>query len=500
MKKVVSKRFILGTAAIGSALLLAGVSAFALTEPDQAKTSSLKLKVDETTSTRDQTLKSSFAPIVQKVAPSVVKIFVTSDVPTQALAGPDSDFFRRFFGNQGFGQTNPAQPGSLVQHALGSGVIVSPDGYILTNNHVVKNAKQIQVALNDGRTFTAKVIGADPQTDVALIKVNADGLPALTLANSDNVEVGDVVLAVGNPFGIGQTVTSGIVSAKNRATSSSMDEDFIQTDAAINPGNSGGALVDTGGRLIGINTEILSRSGGNQGIGFAVPSNLCRWVMDSLVKYGHVNRGFLGVEIQDLTPGLAEGFKLNDSQGALVSAVTPGSAAEAAGLKSGDVIVQFNGQSIQDASQLKLRVAETGPGVTVPVEVMRNGEKHVLSVTLKGQPNNEMASANTQNQNNKNSDALHGVAVSDLDQQTRTELSIPANVHGALVSEVDPASPAYDAGLRSGDVILEINHQPVKDAQDAVNDTANPIGHETLVRVWSQDGIHYLSVPQSNVG
>lgn len=222
--------------------------------------------------------------------------------------------------------------------------------------------------------------------------------------------------------------------------------------------------------------------------------------MDSLVKYGHVNRGFLGVEVQDLTPALAQGFKLTYSEGALVSAVTPGSAAEAAGLKSGDVIVQFNGQAIQDASQLKLRVAETGPGITVPVDVMRDGEKQTLSVTLKEQPNNEMASANVQNNRNTTADALHGVAVSNLDQQTRAELSIPANVHGALVTEVDPTSPAYDAGLRSGDVILEINHQPVKDAQDAVNDTAKPIGNETLVRVWSQQGIRYISVPQSNVG
>ena len=226
----------------------------------------------------------------------------------------------------------------------------------------MQNAKEIKVALNDGRSFTAKVIGTDPQTDIALIKVDADNLPALTLADSDKVDVGDVVLAVGNPFGIGQTVTRGIVSAMNRVTASDMDEDFIQTDAAINPGNSGGALVDLDGRLVGINTEILTRSGGNQGIGFAVPSNLCGWVMDSLVKNGHVSRGYLGVAIQNMTPGMAEALKVNNDQGALVSSVTPGSAAAAAGLQSGDVIVEFNGQPVQDASQLKLRVAESGPG------------------------------------------------------------------------------------------------------------------------------------------
>ncbi|HYY31437.1 MAG TPA: PDZ domain-containing protein, partial [Chthoniobacterales bacterium] len=281
---------------------------------------------------------------------------------------------------------------------------------------------------------------------------------------------------------------------------SDMDEDFIQTDAAINPGNSGGALVDLEGRLVGINTEILTRSGGNQGIGFAVPSDLCRWVMDSLVKYGHVNRGFLGVEIQDLTPGLAQAFKVNNDQGALVSSITPGTAAAAAGLQSGDVIVEFNGQPVQDASQLKLRVAETGPGATIPVVVMRNGERKTLDVTLKEQPAKQVANATENNQNNGGQDALHGVAVSDLNSDTRSELNIPADVQGALITEVDPASPSYEAGLRTGDVILEINHQPVKDAQDAVHDTTQPKGNETLVKVWSPQGIHYLTVQQTKVG
>ena len=321
------KRRILSAVAIGGAVLIAGTG-LALNGPDQvqneSKVPALNLKVDEATVDRDQPLTNSFAPIVQKVARSVVKIFVRSATTQKRLmSGQDFNFFRRFFGDRGFGPMIPWQPGTVLEHGLASGVIVSSDGYILTNNHVVQNAKELQVTLNDGRTFNAKVIGTDPQTDIALIKIDADKLPALTLADSDKVEVGDVVLAVGNPFGIGQTVTSGIVSATNRVTSSDMDEDFIQTDAAINPGNSGGALVDTQGRLIGINSEILTHSGGNQGIGFAVPSNLCRWVMDNLVKYGHVNRGFLGVEIQNVTPGLAQAFKLSDTQGALVSTRVP---------------------------------------------------------------------------------------------------------------------------------------------------------------------------------
>ena len=301
----------------------------------------------------------SFASIVLKVAPSVVKVFVTMKSSENPISNPDMEFFRRFFGGDGLNQMNPDQPNSPTEHGLGSGVIVASDGYILTNNHVVSKASEIQVALNDGRQFTAKVIGTDPQTDVALIKISAEDLPALTLTDSSKVEIGDVVLAIGNPFGVGQTVTKGIVSAKDRTTSGDGDEDFIQTDAAINPGNSCGALVDTEGRLIRITATTRS---GNQGIGFAVPSDLCRWVMDSLVRNGHVERGLLGVMIQDLTPDLAKAFKLDRTTGALVGDVSPGGPADKAGLRSGDVITQFNGQAIQNASQLKLRVAETASG------------------------------------------------------------------------------------------------------------------------------------------
>jgi serine protease Do len=364
MKKVVSKHLIRCGLVLGGIAFIAGTS-FALTSPtktdNQLKKAALNLEIDESPLQREQGLKSSYSPIVDRVAPSVVKVFVTASVPETQLSLPDLDFFRRFFGE---GQLNPSHPEYQLEHALGSGVIVSADGYILTNNHVVKNAKEIRVALNDGRDFVGNVVGTDPQTDIALLKTPAENLPALTLADSDKSKVGDVVLAVGNPFGVGQTVTVGIVSAKHRVTSGRMDEDFIQTDAAINPGNSGGALVDVEGRLIGINTAILSRSGGNQGIGFAVPSNLCRWVMDSLVTKGHVDRGFLGVEIQNLTPSLAQAFKVGTTNGALVSTVTPGSPADAAGMKSGDVITKFNGQPVENANQLKLRVAETAPGTS----------------------------------------------------------------------------------------------------------------------------------------
>lgn len=304
----------------------------------------MQIREDDTPLIRGVKDGTSFAPIVQKVAPSVVKVFVTMKV--SQLSNPDLDFFRRFFDGQGLNQLNPGQSNTPTERGIGSGVIVSPDGYILTNNHVVNKATEIQVVLDDGRKFTAKVIGTDPQTDIALIKIDTENLPALTMTDSNRVEVGDVVLAIGNPFGIGQAVTKGIVSAKDRTTSSDGDEDFIQTDAAINPGNSGGALVDTDGRLIGINSEILTRSGGNQGIGFAVPSDLCRWVMGSLIKNGRVERGLLGVSIQSLTPDLAKAFNLKQTTGALVGDVSAGGPADKAGFKSGDVIaIQWSADS-----------------------------------------------------------------------------------------------------------------------------------------------------------
>jgi serine protease Do len=482
---------------LGSGLAMA--TGFALNSGETGngtQNTPLHVQVDNTPLTRDVKEGNSFAPIVKKVAPSVVKIFVTMKGANNPLANSDMDFFRRFFGEDGMKQMNPGRQHVPMEHGLGSGVIVSPDGYILTNNHVVNNASEIQVALNDGRQFTAKVIGSDPKSDVALIQIKADNLPALTLADSDKTEVGDVVLAIGNPFGIGQTVTKGIVSAKDRTTSGDMDEDFIQTDAAINPGNSGGALVDTEGRVVGINSAILTHSGGNQGIGFAVPSNLCRWVMDSLVKNGRVDRGFLGVMIQNLTPDLATAFKLDRTTGALVGDVSADSPAEKGGLKSGDVITQLNGQPIEDASQLKLRVAETTPGSKVQITVNRNGEAKTFDVTLGNLPDNKVAKADDENGNAK-TEALAGVGVTDLDQKTRAELNIPAQVQGAVITEVAPDSAAYQAGLRPGDVITELDRKPVKNAQDAIADTEKPAGNQTLVKVWTKSGSHYLTVDES---
>ena len=477
------------SAFIGAAALILTSSGYA---QSNAQNPPLNLKIDSAQVNRDQTLTRSFAPTIQKVGPSVVQVGVTSK--RNLSEDPDMDFFRRFFGNRGFG-TIPG-PGTQIQRGLGSGVIVSADGYILTNNHVVENASEIEVTLNDGRHFAGKVIGTDPKTDIALIKINAANLPVISLADSDGVEVGDVVLAIGNPFGIGQTVTEGIVSATHRAALGNMDEDFIQTDAAINPGNSGGALVDADGRLIGINTAILSGSGGNQGIGFAVPSNLTRWVTDSLVKTGRVDRGFLGVTIQSLTPDLATAFKVQRTNGALVSDVVSGGPADRAGIKSGDVIINFNDTAVEDSRQLKLRVAETPPGSKVSLVIDRSGEQKTLNLTVEKLPEENAAREQSPSSGTKH-ESLAGVGVTDLDQNLRSELKAPQSLRGAVVSEVSPDSAAYTAGMRAGDVILEINHKPINNAQDAIAATQNPTSNQTLVKVWSNGGSRYLTVDES---
>jgi len=388
-----------------------------------------------------------------------------------------------------------------MQQGIGSGVIVTKDGYILTNNHVVDNAEEVKVALQDGHEYTAKVVGRDPKSDVAVIKIDAKNLPAVPLADSDKVEVGDVVLAIGNPFGIGQTVTTGIVSATGRSGAVGLDyEDFIQTDAAINPGNSGGALVDIEGRLIGINTAILSRSGGNQGIGFAIPTNLAKDVMESLIADGKVTRGYLGIMIQDLTPALAEEFKLNEStKGALVGDVTANSPAEKAGLKSGDVILEFNGTKVTDSRHLKLQVARTKPGETVPVKVLRDGGTKTLDVKVRQLPGTEELAKNDRH-SNSDEGTLNGVAVSDLDARARQELNVPANLKGVVVTEVEPDSAAAEAGLRPGDVIQEINRKPVTNAEQAVQMTEKADSKKSLLRVWRDGGSRFVVVDEAKQG
>jgi serine protease Do len=491
----------LSALAIAGAVVAAG-SALAVNHSSKVKSETPRIQVplDETAVPRDGLPRGSFAPIVQKVVPGVVKIETTTTLRNTAMQeapGMDDPFWRHFFGDQ-FGRMLPrGQTGPQVVHGLGSGVIITKDGYILTNNHVVDGAKDVKVTMEDGHEYTAKVIGRDPKTDLAVVKIDAKDLPFVPMADSDKVQVGDLALAIGNPFGVGQTVTQGIVSATDRGNMGiEAYENFIQTDAAINPGNSGGALVDIEGRLIGINTAILSRSGGSQGVGFAIPSNIARTVMDGLIAHGHVTRGYLGVKIQNLTPALAQEFKLKNQSGALIGEVVDGGPAAKAGFKPGDVVLEFNGKQVTDSRHLQLAVAGVKPGSKVPVEILRNGEQQTLDVVIQELPGAEqLAETNTENANDTGT--LNGVGVRDLDPHHRNEFNIPKEVKGALVTQVEPGSAAAEAGLKPGDVIEDINHHPVNSADDAVKLTEHTKSRRTLLRVWENGGSRYIVVDES---
>lgn len=499
----ITNSFQIRLAAFGLAgAVVAAGAAYGLPQSSEsnAKDSTVDIPLQESAVPRDGLPRGSYAPIVDKVSPAVVKIEITATVQESAMPnfpGSDDPFWQQFFGGQ-MGRMFPQRQRTEVEHGLGSGVIVTKDGYILTNNHVVDGAKEVKVTLPDGREFTAKVIGRDDKTDIAVIKIDAKGLPTIPMADSQNVKVGDVVLAVGNPFGVGETVTEGIVSAKNRGGMGIEHyENFIQTDAPINPGNSGGALVDIDGRLVGINTAIMSRSGGSVGVGFAIPTDLARNVMESLIKYGHVTRGYLGVAIQDVTPALAPQFNLQNDHGAIVSQVEPNSPADKAGLQDGDVIVKFNGDEITDSRQLQLDVAGIKPGSKVPVEILRNGDKKTMDVTIKPVPGTEQL-ADAGSQNNSDTGTLNGVTVDDLNAQARQQFNIPDDVKGAVITQVDPNSASAQAGLQPGDVIESINRHSVADADDAVKLTEHPKSKQTLVQIWANGGSHYVVVDETN--
>ncbi|MCX7866023.1 MAG: DegQ family serine endoprotease [Limisphaera sp.] len=438
----------------------------------------------------------SFHGVVERVAPSVVNIYSTKTVRQEPFWAPflEDPFFRRFFDFPDQG------PRERRERSLGSGVIVTEDGYILTSHHVVAGAEEIRVALADGKTeYEARLVGSDPRTDVAVIKVEARNLPAIVITDSDQLRVGDIVLAIGNPFGVGQTVTMGIVSAKSRSGLGLDYEDFIQTDAAINPGNSGGALVDASGRLVGINTAIITRTGGNLGIGFAIPANLARYVMERLISDGKVTRGYLGLSLQPLTRELAREFQLSEPSGALVAEVVPDSPAAEAGLKEGDVIVEFNNRKVEDMRHLRLMAAQTPPGTTVPVKVLRDGKELTLKVTLGEFPEEGgLARAGRpgglRRGDRSAADLLDGVVVDDLTPRNRQQFNIPSQVRGALVVEVDPDSLAGQQGLQPGDVILEINRQRVTSADQAVRISQNLRGDRVLLRVWSNGASRFLVI------
>jgi len=446
--------------------------------------------IDSTPINRDAKQGNSYARVVKKAAPSVVNIYTTRFVKIARNPMLSDPFFRQFFGGGGEDQD---QERTHREMSLGSGVIVSPDGYILTANHVVAGADEIKVRTADEKTeFNARIVGRDEATDVAVVKIEETSLPAITLADSDQLQVGDVVLAIGNPLNVGQTVTMGIVSALGRGIGMSRFgyENFIQTDAAINPGNSGGALVDAEGRLIGINTAIKSETGGYQGIGFAVPINMARDVMQKLILNGRISRGYLGISMQDVTAAMADQFNLPNQKGVFVDDVMPGTAAAKANIQPEDIIVELNGKDVADANGLRLAVSECSPGTSVTMKLFRNGRPKDVSLTLGEMPGFMKGEANensTSDSDTSKTDALDGVTVADLDQDIRRELKVPDHVQGAIVAEVDEDSNSAQAGLRQNDIITEINRHPVTDSDDAVKYCKEAKGQQILVKIWRRD-------------
>ena len=502
----VTKRGLLG-AALGVALVAGGVVG-AVTEKASAGQNPHITFVSSPNPARlanSVSFVDGFAPVVKSALPAVVNISTSKIVKLNRQTPQmfDDPFFRQFFGdNRQFNM-----PREQREQSLGSGVIVSPDGYILTNNHVVNGASDIKVDLSDNRHFTAKLVGTDPRTDVAVIKINASDLTAMPLGTSKNLQVGDFVLAIGEPFGLHSTVTMGIVSATGRTAlgieGPNSYENFIQTDAAINPGNSGGALVDVHGELVGINTAIYTDGGGeeagNRGVGFAVPIDMARNVMTQLVEHGKVTRGYIGAFIEQLNPELAKQFNASSTNGALISSVEEGGPAAKAGLRGGDVIVGLNGQAYNDYSELRNAIAMNAPGSIVHLKIERDGRTMDVPVTLGRLPDTQ--EANNDNEPNgadeggsteSGSGTLSGVEVENLSSQLARQLGYSSSASGVIVSNVSPDSAAAEATppLQRGLLIIEVNHHPVHNVQEFRHEVSQA-GHNSvllLVRVNQQNG------------
>lgn len=442
----------------------------------------------------------AYERLAKAVTPAIVAIQSTQVIKQQQSPFFMDPFFRQFFGDM-FPQFNI--PREQRQHALGSGVIVSSDGYIVTNNHVIAKATEIQVLLSDKRTFKGKVVGADPQTDVAVIKIETSGLPTVPFGDSNQLKVGDTVLAFGNPFGQWFTVTRGIVSALGRSGMGIEGfENFIQTDAAINPGNSGGALVNVRGQVVGINTAILSGNsgpggeGGSVGIGFAIPSDMAKHVMEDLIKTGKVTRGYLGIRPSNLNQDLAKQFKAPDTAGALVQDVLAGGPAEKAGIKNGDVIRKLNGQQVDDADQFTALITNLNPGTETTLEILRDGQPLTIKVTLGERPTNLSAQGGP---GAVQEGVLRGITVQNLTPSMREQLDLPPQVTGVVISNLDPKSPAARTGLQEGDVIESINRQPVRSLAD-FNRLAAQAKGQTLLRIIRQGTGYYVVISPDESG
>jgi serine protease Do len=446
-------------------------------------------------------IRTSYADVVDKSSPAVVRIEAEHKEKATQLQSPFPDDMFRQFGIPSPNQGQNQRP--QIERGLGSGVIVSADGSILTNHHVVDGADKITVLTSDNRSFVAKVVGSDQPSDLAVLKIEAQNLPFLTLGNSDSVRVGDIVLAIGNPLGIGQTVTAGIISAKGRRTglSDGNYEDFLQTDAPINRGNSGGALVNLSGELIGINSQILSPggpNGGNIGIGFSIPSNMAKSVMEQLLKDGKVRRGVLGINIQNVTDDTAKALDLKDKAGVLVSNVKAGSSADKAGVKRGDIITAINGEKLEDSNVLRNKVASTTPGTDIKLTVVRDGKEMEMTATLdEFNPADSKKSANGKDDPNgsgpQNQGGKLGLGLEPVTPQIAKQLGLDSN-EGLVVTELDPNGPAAEAGIARGDVILEINKRPVTSVAD-VKSALDSASDRPLLLLLSRRGqTIYLTV------
>jgi serine protease Do len=497
-----SKRFLVGMAAIAIAFSLA---AYKFDNPVRAAVpAAAAAPLDDNSVSALLSLDHAMEALAAHVTPATVNVTVvskkTADMSNLFGNGDNNNdsngiqqFFFGPFGNSPFGRQFGSQhmrPPQQIEHGLGSGVIISPDGYIITNNHVIDGAVDIRVTMSDRRILPAKLIGADPLTDLAVLKIEGNNFPSVPLGDSTQLHPGQTVLAFGNPLGFRFTVTRGIVSALNRPNPFAQDRrapgQFIQTDAAINPGNSGGPLVDARGEVVGINTFLVSETGGFSGMGFAIPAQIVRPVVDSLMKYGKVSHGYIGIGINDVTPDEAKFFHVSSATGAVVTQVESNSPGAKAGLKVGDVITELNGKTVSDAGELQAQVGEKQPGTTLQLTVLRDGKNVDVPVTLEAMSKGDRDNETAETGHNK---PRWGLGLGDLTPDLRQQLQAGDDVHGAVIEQVTPGSPADNAGLQQGQVITEVDRHPVQSASDVQKALANvPKGSDALVLVWSNAG------------
>ena len=494
-KRILTRRLLVAAIAV---LSVASFATYEFTNSARAASAApAAVPLDDNSVGALLTLDRAMETLAARVTPAVVNVTVTSKPNGQQGGDDSSQDMQQFFGPNGpfggapFGRqfNMPRMPRERIEHGLGSGVLISPDGYIVTNNHVVDGATDIRVTMSNRQVLPAKVVGADPLTDLAVIKVSGNNLPSVPWGDSAKLHPGQTVLAFGNPYGFRFTVTRGIVSALNRPNPDPSDRrkpgEFIQTDAAINPGNSGGALVDARGELIGINTFLISSNGSFSGMGFAIPTQIVQPTVEALIRDGKISHGYIGIGISDVTPDNAHFFQMNNATGTLVTQVDPNSPGGKAGLRTGDVIVKLNNQTVTDAGELQMEVGQKRPGDTIQLEVVRDGKNMTIPVALEAMG----PSSNGGTASSEHGKGRWGISLGDLNQAERDQMQIPSDVHGAVVEDVQPGSPADNAGLQRGDVIAEVNRHSEQSAADVAHALANiDKGQDALVLVWSNGG------------